>query len=197
MRPSIITISRQFGSGGRMIGAELAKRLDLPFFEKSLSEEASKRSGIHPDFFEKAEARKDWYFSNAFLSSVDPLNMSLDDQIYLAQVHTIRELAERGPCIIVGRGANQILADRKDLLNIFIYADREVRLKRIIEVYGVPEKQAEKQMDLVDKNRAKYLKHYAGQMFGEAENYHLCIDSGKLGIENAIKIIDASYRTLE
>lgn len=197
MRPSIITISRQFGSGGRMIGAELAKRLNLPFFEKSLSEEASKRSGIHPDFFEKAEARKDWYFSNAFLSSVDPLNMSLDDQIYLAQVHTIRELAERGPCIIVGRGANQILADRKDLLNIFIYADREVRLKRIIEVYGVPEKQAEKQMDLVDKNRAKYLKHYAGQMFGEAENYHLCIDSGKLGIENAIKIIDASYRTLE
>lgn len=197
MRPSIITISRQFGSGGRMIGAELAKRLDFPFFEKSLSEEASKRSGIHPDFFEKAEARRDWYFSNAFLSSVDPLNMSLDDQIYLAQVHTIRELAERGPCIIVGRGANQILADRKDLLNIFIYADREVRLKRIIEVYGVPEKQAEKQMDLVDKNRAKYLKHYAGQMFGEAENYHLCIDSGKLGIENAIKIIDASYRTLE
>lgn len=197
MKPSIITISRQFGSGGRTIGAELAKKLNLPFFEKSLFEEASKRSGIHSDFFEKAEARKNWYFSNAFLSSVDPLNMSLDDQIYLAQVQTIRELAEQGPCIIVGRGANQILADRNDLLNIFIYADRKVRLKRIIEVYGVPENQAEKQMDIVDKNRATYLKHYANQIFGKAENYHLCIDSGKLGIENAIKIIDASYRTLE
>lgn len=197
MKPSIITISRQFGSGGREIGAELAKRLNLPFFEKFLFEEASKRSGIHPDFFERAEARKNWYFSNAFLSSVDPLNMSLDDQIYLAQVQTIRELAEQGSCIIVGRGANQILADRNNLLNIFIYAEKKVRLKRIIEVYGVPEDQAEKQMDIVDKNRATYLKHYANQTFGKAENYHLCIDSGKLGIENAIKIIDASYRTLK
>lgn len=197
MKPSIITISRQFGSGGREIGAELAKRLKLPFFEKSLFEEASKRSGIHPDFFERAETRKNWYFSNAFLSSADPLNMSLDDQIYLAQVKTIRELAEQGPCIIVGRGANQILADRNDLLNIFIYADRKVRLKRIIEVYGFPENQAEKQMDAADKNRAIYLKHYTNQIFGKAENYHLCIDSGKLGIENTIKMIEVSYRTLE
>ena len=197
MKPSIITISRQFGSGGREIGAELAKRLKLPFFEKSLFEEASKRSGIHPDFFERAETRKNWYFSNAFLSSADPLNMSLDDQIYLAQVKTIRELAEQGPCIIVGSGANQILSDRNDMLNVFIYADRNVRLKRIIEVYGVPENKAEKQMDTVDKNRAIYLKHYADQIFVKAENYHLCIDSGKLGIENTIKMIEVSYRTLE
>lgn len=94
-------------------------------------------------------------------------------------------------------GVNQILADCNELLNLSICADRKVRLKRIIEVYGVPENQAEKQMDIVDKNRATYLKHYTNQNYGKAENYHLCIDSGKLGIENTIKIIGASYRTLE
>lgn len=197
MKPSIITISRQFGSGGRKIGLELSQKLNLPFYEKALFEEASKRSGIHPDFFAGAEGKRDWYFSNVFQSAVAPLNISLDDQIYLAQVQTIHELAKQGPCIIVGRGANQILAERDDLLNIFIYAERSIRLKRVAEVYGIPENQAEKQLDLIDKNRAAYLKHYANQTFGKAENYHLCIDSGKLGIDNTIKIIEASYCTLE
>lgn len=197
MKPSIITISRQFGSGGRQIGAELAQKLHVPFYEKSLFEEASKRSGIHPDFFAGAEARKNWYFSNMFQTNSSPFHMSLDDQIYMVQVQTIRELAEQGSCIIVGRGANHILAERKDLLNIFIYADRSIRLKRIVEVYGIPEEQAEKQLDVIDKNRAAYLKHYENQMFGNAENYHLCIDSGKLGIENAIKLIEASYHALK
>lgn len=197
MKPSIITISRQFGSGGGEVGAALAQRLNLPFFEKSLFDEAAKRSGLHPDFFADAENRKNWYFSNIFQTAVNPFHMSLDDQIYLAQVQTILELAEQGPCIIVGRGANQILSDRDDLLNIYIYAERNIRLKRITEIYGFPEKQAQKQLDIVDKNRAAYLKHYENQTFGKAENYHLCIDSGKLGIENTIKIIEASYRTLK
>ena len=118
--------------------------------------------------------------------------MPLDDQVFLAQVSTIQDLAEQGPCIIVGCGANQILSARKDLLNIFIYAERSIRLKRIIEVYGIPENRAEKQLDAVDKNRAVYLNHYVNQEFGNAEDYHLCIDNGKLGIKNAVKIIEAA-----
>lgn len=197
MKPSGITLSRQFGSGGRQIGAELAQNLNIPFYEETLFHEASKRSGIHPDFFESAEARRSWHFTDLFQTGAGPLNLPLDDQVFLAQVKTIQELAEQGPCIIVGRGANQILSERKDVLNIFVYAERSVRLKRIVEVYGILESQAEKQLDVVDKNRAAYLKHYVDRTFEKAENYHLCIDSGKLGIENTIKIIEAAYRTLE
>lgn len=123
--------------------------------------------------------------------------MSLDDRIFVAQAETIRKLAQQGPCIIVGRGANRILKDREDVLNIFIYADRDIRLKRAVDVYHVPEDQVEKVLTTVDKNRATYLKYYTNQVFGQAENYHLCIDSGKIGMENAVKLIETAYQTLE
>lgn len=197
MKPAIITISRQFGSGGRDICAELSQRLGIPCYEKTLFEEASKDSGIQQIHFEQAEGRTDRLYANAFSGSFTPLNMSLDDRMYIAQTETIRKLAQQGPCIIVGRGANRILRDRKDVLNIYIYAERDIRLKRAVDVYGIPKEQAEKTLNAVDKNREIYLKYYTDQVFGKAENYHLCIDSGKLGIENSIKIIEAAYQTLE
>ncbi len=197
MKPAIITISRQFGSGGRQVGADLSQRLGIPCYEKSLFEQASQNSGICQLFFEQAEEHRDYLFSNILSESFMPLNMSLDDRVFIAQVETIRKLADQGPCVIVGRGANQILKDRKDVLNIFIYAEKAVRLKRVVNVYSVPEERAEKALNSADKNRAAYLKHYTDQVFGKAENYHLCVDSGKLGIENTIKIIEAIYRTLE
>lgn len=196
MKPSIITISRQFGSGGRQVGARLSQKLGISCYEKSLFEEAAKHSGIHQMFFEEAEGHRDRLYAYMFSSSSTPWNMSLDDRMYLALVETIRKLAEQGPCIIVGRGANQILQDRKDVLNIFIYAEKALRLKRIVNVYGVSEERAEKALNSVDQNRADYLKYYTGQVFGKAENYHLCVDSGKLGIENTVKIIEAIYRTI-
>lgn len=142
MRSTVITISRQFGSGGRLIGAELSKELGIPCYENALYEEAARNSGIHPRFFEQAE----------------------------------------------GRG---------DLLNIFIYAERAERLKRAAELYGIAKERAEKLLDSIDKNRAAYLKFYTGQLFGQAGNYHLCIDSGKVGIEGSAKIIASVYQALE
>lgn len=197
MKPAIITISRQFGSGGREICAELSQRIGIPCYERALFEEASKDSGIQQMHFEQAEGRTDRFYANSFSRSFTPLNMSLDDRMYIAQTETIRKLAQKGPCIIVGRGVNRILRDRKDVLNIYIYADRDIRLKRTVNVYGIPEERAEKTLNTIDKNREIYLKYYTDQVFGKAENYHLCIDSGKLGIENSIKIIAAAYRTLE
>ena len=117
--------------------------------------------------------------------------MSLDDRLFIAQTETIRKLADLGPCIIVGRGTNHILKDRKDVLSIFIYAQKDIRLKRIVDVYDIPEERAETTLKAVDKNRAAYLKHYTDQAFEKSEDYHLCIDSGKLGINNAAKIIEA------
>lgn len=197
MKPAIITISRQFGSGGREISAELSQRIGIPCYEKALFEEASRNSGIHQLFFEQAEGTHDRLFAHGSSVSFGPLNMSLDDRMFVAQAETIRSLAQQGPCIIVGRGANRILRDRGDVLNIFIYAEKDIRLKRAVEAYHVPEKQAERALNAIDKSRAAYLKYYTDQMFGKTENYHLCIDSGKIGIENSVQVIEAAYRTLE
>lgn len=197
MKPSVITISRQYGSGGRNIGEHLSQKLGIPIYEKTLFDEASKDSGIHRNHFERAEANKGRYFSETFYSTVTPFNMPLDDRIFLAQAKTIRELAARGSCIIVGRGGNRILQDRNDVLNIFCYAQKEMRLNRITQVYGVPAELAEKRLKEVDKQRASYLNFYTNQTFGKAENYHLCIDSGAIGIENAVKIIEKIFLTVE
>lgn len=195
MKPSIITISRQYGSGGRQIGTDLAKRLNIPFYDKNLCEEAAKASGIHPDFFENAENKSNRFLNNVFIGGGSAFHMSLDDRMFLAQTETIRNIADKGPCIIVGRGANKILANREDVLNVFIYADKEYRLKRIVEEYNVPKEQSASMLQITDKNRASYLKTYTDQTFGKAENYHLCIDSSKIGIEKAVQIIAEIYNS--
>lgn len=197
MKPSVITISRQFGSGGRQIGAELARRLGIPFYDKALFTEAAKRSGIHQDHFEQAEQQRGRLFAYLFQNnSAGSFELSLDDRIFLAQAKTIQELAQQGPCILVGRGANRILEKREDVLNIFLYAPRDIRLRRITEVYGIPPDQAEKALRDTDRDRAAYLKAYTSQNFGQAENYHLCLDSGTLGIDNTVQIIESVYKTL-
>lgn len=191
----VITISRQYGSGGREIGTQLAQRLGIPFYDKALCTEAARRSGFDESFLEQAERQEGRKFSYLFQSNSYSFCRSLDDQTFLALATTIRDLAEQGPCILVGRGANRILADRSDALHVYLYADRQTRLKRIVAQYGVPAEQAEKVLHDTDRARAVYLKDYTDQIMGQAENYHLCLDSGALGIEHTVKILEAVYRT--
>lgn len=194
MRYSIITISRQYGSGGREIGTQLADRLGIPFYDKVLCEEAAKRSGLDPTFLELAERREGRKLAYQLQLPGAPFRLSLDDQAFLALAAAIRRLAEQGPCILVGRGANRILSDRKDALHVYLYADQKTRLKRIVEQYGVPAQQAEKVLQDTDRARAVYLKEYTDQVMGHSENYHLCLDSGALGIEHTVRILEAVYR---
>lgn len=194
MSYSIITISRQYGSGGREIGTQLADRLGIPFYDKVLCEEAAKRSGLDPTFLELAERREGSKLAYQLQLPGAPFRLSLDDQAFLALAAAIRRLAEQGPCILVGRGANRILSDRKDALHVYLYADRQTRLKRIVEQYGVPAQQAEKVLQDTDRARAVYLKEYTDQVMGHSENYHLCLDSGALGIEHTVRILEAVYR---
>lgn len=194
MSYSIITISRQYGSGGREIGTQLADRLGIPFYDKVLCEEAAKRSGLDPTFLELAERREGRKLAYQLQLPGAPFRLSLDDQAFLALAAAIRRLAEQGPCILVGRGANRILSDRKDALHVYLYADRQTRLKRIVEQYGVPAQQAEKVLQDTDRARAVYLKEYTDQVMGHSENYHLCLDSGALGIEHTVRILEAVYR---
>ena len=195
MKYSVITISRQYGSGGREIGTQLAQRLGIPFYDKALCAEAAKRSGFDGFFLEQAEQQEGRKLSYLFQSNSYSFCRSLGDQTFLVLATTIRDLAEQSPCILVGRGANRILSDRNDALHVYLYADRQTRLKRIVAQYGVPAEQAEKVLHDIDRARAVYLKDYTDQTMGQAENYHLCLDSGALGIEHTVKILEAVYRT--
>lgn len=197
MKPSVITISRQYGSGGREIGALLSEQLQIPFYDKALFTEAALRSGIHESHFAEAEQHShDQLFAHIFDGVTSSVSVPLNDRVFLAQARTITELAAQGPCVIVGRGANRILSDRSDTLNVFIYADLESRIHRAVEAYGVEQARAAKVIREMDKDRASYLKTYTDQRFGDAENYHLCIGSGAIGIKNAAAIIRTLYQTL-
>lgn len=192
MEHNIITISRQYGSGGRLIGAKLAERLHIPFYDKELITLTAKSSPIHASFFEKAEIMGTGGYVYPPSPGV-PFDLPLNDKVFLAQFAVIREIASQGPCVIVGRCADDVLKDRDDLLKVFIFADMEVRKKRAISGYGDTPEKIEQKITALDKKRANYYHYYTQAKWGAAENYHLCIDSGCIGIDGAVAVILAAY----
>lgn len=191
MGHGIITISRQYGSGGRLIGKELAERLNIPFYDKEIIDLSAKQSGVSDSFFTQPEQAGSCFMRD--FSSGIPFELPLGDKIYLAQYSAICDIAKNGPCVIVGHGAGAALKDNPSLLNVFIYADREIRKRRAIEEYGDEPKKIEEHMAAIDKKRASYFRFYSGINGRQMENYHLCIDSGYLGLEGAVKTIETAY----
>ena len=196
MGHSIVTISRQYGSGGRWIGAKLAERLHIPFYDKELITLAARRSPIHASFFENAEIKGTGGFVYPFNPGV-PFDLPLNDKVFLAQFAVIRELASQGPCVIVGRCADDVLKDRDDLLKVFIFADMAARKKRAISEYGDAPEKIEQKITTLDKKRANYYHYYTQSKWGDAKNYHLCIDSGGVGPHGAVEAIRAAYLSRE
>lgn len=190
MQSRIITISRQYGSGGRQIGERLAKRLGIPFYDKEIIDLAAKQSGIAEDFFVLPEQREYLLRDFSVGASMEP---SLGDKVYLAQAAVLRALAEKGPCVIVGRGAGGVLNGAVPLLNVFLYADLETRKQRAVEEYGDSAHRIEERIAAIDKKRAAYFKFYTGVNGGQMEHYDLCIDSGFTGIENAVTLLETAY----
>lgn len=190
MKNRIITISRQYGSGGRKIAQSLAMRLNIPFYDKEIIELAAKQSGLLRDFFDNPEQKNDSFRDPSANTAFDP---PLNDKVYLAQFSAIYDLAAQGPCVIVGRGAGGALKEAASLLNVFIYADIEIRKQRAIEEYGDSPHKIKEFIDSVDKKRATYFKFYTGVNGSQMENYNLCIDSGYTGIENAVTLIETAY----
>ena len=189
----IITISREFGSGGRTIGKEVARRLDYNFFDRELVEEVAKRSGFSQDFIEEngeyANARSSLLFYWATAKQHSMENLSMHDQIYIVQTKVIEELAETGNCVIVGRCADYILRDRKDCLHVFICSDMASRARRIVERYGQTQKAPEKRLAEKDQKRKVYYKNYTGRVWGQAQNYDICLNSGALGVDTCTDMI--------
>lgn len=190
---TIITVSREFGSGGHSIGKLVAQRLGYEFYDSALVNEVAKRCGFSPRFIEEngeyASARSSLLFSLATASQPTLDSVSMFDKLYIEQCKFIEELAQKGSCVIVGRCADYILRDRKDCLHVFIHADMESRARRIVERYGEKDKSPEKRLIEKDQKRKVYYKNYTGRSWGQAQNYDLCLDSGTLGVELCSELI--------
>ena len=190
MAKRIITISREFGSGGRFIGEEVAKNLGIAYYDKNIISQIAEKSGLSPEYIqENAElSPKKGLFAYAF-SGRDITGKSVEDMVYEVQRNIILELAEKEPCVIIGRNADYILKDRDDVLNVFIHGDMPEKIKRITGLYNVEEKEAVKMMADTDKRRRTNYNFYTDQNWGKASNYTLCLNSSQLGYDRCEMII--------
>ena len=190
MAKRIITISREFGSGGRFIGEEVAKQLGIAYYSENIIDQIAQQSGLSPEYIEEnAElSPKKGLFAYAF-SGRDITGKSVDDMLYEAQRKVILEIAEKEPCIMIGRNADFILKDRDDVLNIFIHGDMPEKIKRICKLYNVTEDGAVKLIKDTDKRRRINYNFYTEQKWGMARNYTLSLNSSQLGYERCEKMI--------
>ena len=194
MKKNVITISRQFGSGGRTVGRLVAEKLGIPFYDKELVEQIALESGFAPQFIEEngEHAPGKSLFSYAFLHQGVPgvMNgLSTADFLWNIQCSSILQIAEKGPCVIVGRNADYILKDRTDAFHVYIHADTQFRADRIVRLYGESEKSPETRLNEKDKRRKLNYQHYTGRNWGDAANYDICLNTGKIGVEEAADII--------
>ena len=190
MTKRIITISREFGSGGRFIGEEVAKKLGIAYYDKNIINEIAEKSGLSPEYIqENAElSPKKGLFAYAFAGR-DITGKSVEDLVYEAQRKVILELADKESCVIIGRNADYILKDRDDVLNVFIHGDTPEKIQRITRLYNVEEQKVVKMMVDIDKRRMANYNFYTNQKWGKASNYTLCLNSSKLGYDRCEKII--------
>ena len=195
MSNRIITIGREFGSGGRTIGREVAKKLGIPCYDQELIEKMAEESGFTREYVEKES-------ENASLGSWAASALGMDgsytaptnqDRLWAVQSRIIREIAEKESCVIVGRCADVILEDKADLLRVFIHADFDARAKRIVEKYGETEIPTEKRLRDKDKRRALYYQFYTDRKWGDIENYDIILNSSALGLERCVDIIASLY----
>lgn len=195
---TVITLGREFGSGGHEIGVTLAKELGIKCYDKELLELAAKESGLCTEVFEHHDEKP----TNSFLYSLvmdtysvgytggsTYVDMPINHKIFLAQFETIKKLAATEPCIIIGRCADYALEDDKDAVSVFIKADMKARTERIMRIKGISENKAADLIYKNDKRRASYYNYYSNKKWGEAKSYDLCLDSSEIGIDGCIQVI--------
>ena len=194
---TIITIGRQFGSAGREIGEKVAKKLNIPFYDKELLSRAAKESGFCEEMLNTHDERP----TNSFLynlvmdtysfgyNSSAFVDMPISHKVFLAQFDTIKKIAAEGPCVIVGRCADYALSDYDNCVHVFIHGDEDVKVKRIMEKYNLKEKAAKDMISKKDKQRQSYYNYYSSKKWGRSDTYDLSINSSKLGIEGTANLI--------
>ena len=189
MKVNYVTISREYGSGGREIGKKLSEKLGIPCYDKEIIEETAFKTGFAEEYVKKqgeyANARNWLEYS---FSSRNSYGMSPEDYLWAKQREVILDLVKKGPCVIVGRCADYILRDRTDVLNVFIHADYEYRRHRITDIYKDPE-HTEKTLNDIDKKRKFNYKYYTEQEWGKSQNYDLTLSSSALGLDQCVDLI--------
>ena len=192
MLNKVITISREFGSGGRTIGRKVAEKLGIPCYDAEIINKIAKESGYAAEYIrEEGEYASGGWLSTVFTDRT--MGLTNQDKLWNIQSRVITELAEKGSCVIVGRCADYILRDKADCLKVFIHACMEKRAERIVKEYGEREETPEQRLKDKDKRRAAYHRFYTNMKWGHAQNYHVCLDSGELGIDRCAEIIARLY----
>ena len=198
MANKIYTIGREFGSGGREVGEKLAAKLGIKLYDKELLQQAAKDSGFCEEIFENHDEKP----TNSFLyslvmdtysvsgySAAPFLDMPLNHKVFLAQFETIKKIAEKESCVIVGRCADYALSDNPDCINIFIHADLDVRIKNVSRNLNITENKARDIINKTDKQRASYYNYYTSKKWGDSKSYNLSLDAAKLGTDNCVEMI--------
>lgn len=193
----IITIGRQYGSAGYEIGKKLAEDLGIQLYDKEMLKRAAKESGLCEELFETHDEKP----TNSFLyslvmdtyslgySSSSYADIPINHKVFLAQFDTIKKIAEEGPCVMVGRCADYALEDYDNVMNVFIYADLDQRIRRVAREFNLTDAKAKDIILKNDKKRASYYNYYTNKEWGNAKGYDLCLNSGKLGIDGTVRVI--------
>ncbi len=194
----VITIARGYGSGGKTIGKMLSEKLDIPFYDRELLRMASDDSGIHERLFGQADERVKPGLRKPFgkvykgdLLPPESDDFVSDDNLFNYQAKIIKELADTRSCVIVGRCADFILQDRPNVVKLFVHAPFESCVKTVMDMYALPQKEAEKKIQDTDRHRSAYYKYYTGRNWDNAQNYDLCLNSAELGFDKCVEIVEA------
>ncbi len=203
MKKFILTISREFGSGGRLIGSKIAERFGVPFYDRELIEMAAEKSGLSPDFIARSDERATSSFAIG-MGANSAMNLDagyfmqyevpVSDRAYYAQAAVITELAAKESCVIVGRSAGYILRDHPDVVRVLVVAPIDDRIERAVNDYGLPRKGLTDKIIKADKSRAGFYRRYTGENWLDARGYDLCINTGKLGIDNGVEAVSELLR---
>ena len=206
MANKIYTIGREFGSGGREVGEKLAAKLGIKLYDKELLQQAAKDSGFCEEIFENHDEKP----TNSFLyslvmdtysvsgySAAPFLDMPLNHKVFLAQFETIKKIAEKESCVIVGRCADYALEENPNVLSIFIKADMQDRIRRIAKLYDLSDAKAKDKITKIDKQRASYYNYYTSKRWGEVDSYDLCLNSSVFGIDGTVDMIKQAIEVKE
>lgn len=195
MKNRVITICREFGSGGRTVGKKVAEKLGIPCYDEEIINQIAEKSGLAKEYIQESGefAPSASWFSNMLLTR-DNNGLSLGDKLWSLQRRVVLDLAAQGPCVIVGRCAEYILREEADCLTVFIHAAPEQRAERIVRVYGERTDSPKKRLQDKDKRRMAYYQMYTDMKWGHIQNYHIALDSGVVGIDKCAELIAALYR---
>ena len=196
MANKVITISREFGTGARTIGQKLAEELGFAYYDRAIIQLAAEKSGLSPDFIAKNEEKASNNFlfnvaTSAYISSGINLQYTVpvNDKAFIVQSEVIREIAEKGDCVIIGRCANYVLNDHPNIMKVFVRADKADRIERCVNEYGYDPKTVEAELNKIDKGRSSYYKYYTGSAWKDMDNYDFCINSSKGDIDSNVKAL--------